>query len=300
MIERYRSTLKTLRQNNIEPFVTLWHFTLPLWVRDQGGWESKQTVEDFATFTKRIVEALGTDVRFWITVNEPIVYAVQSYLIGVWPPQQKSLLKTILVAHNLVAGHKRAFDVIRTNKPDSQVGLSNHSIHFSAKQPFLFNQLIARVGTYVWNQWFLNRVRRHQDFIGINYYFHKSVDFHFGKRDRIVSDLQWELYPEGLGRVLRELKRFHKPIYITEHGLADRDDKHRAWYLKESLVHVAKAIEKGADVRGYFHWSLLDNFEWADGFFPRFGLFEVDFKTCERKPRPSVDVYREIIEKNEV
>ncbi|MEK7615415.1 MAG: family 1 glycosylhydrolase, partial [Patescibacteria group bacterium] len=211
VIERYRASIMTLRQNGIEPFVTLWHFTVPLWVRDQGGWESAQTIEDFAAFTKRIVEALGEDVRFWITVNEPIVYAVQSYLIGVWPPQQKSFFKTIRVAHNLMRAHKRAYEVIKARNPELQIGLSNHSIHFSAKQPLLFNQLIARVGTYFWNEWFLNRARNHQDFIGINYYFHKSVDFQFGKKDQIVSDLNWELYPEGLGRVLLSLKRFHKP-----------------------------------------------------------------------------------------
>ena len=296
VIERYRYFAKRLKEEGIEPFVTLWHWPVPLWVRDQSGWLAAKTVDDFVTFTQKIVSSLQSEVHVWITINEPLVYTSNSYLTGQWPPQAKSFQKTIRVIQHLVQAHKRAYQTIKTLDPSLEIGLAKHNIHFSAKQPWGINQLVARVSTYVWNEWFLNRVRNHQDFIGLNYYFHNSVDFTFGKHHQIVSDLGWELYPKGLYKVLKGLKRYKKPVYITEHGLADKDDHHRAWYLEESLRFALKAKEEGVDLRGYFHWSLLDNFEWADGLFPRFGLFHVDFATCKRTARSSVEVYRKIIQ----
>lgn len=296
VIERYVHFAQRLKEEGIEPFVTLWHWPVPLWVRDQGRWESPQTVGDFVKFAEVMVTAMHSHVRTWITINEPLVYTSNSYVTGQWPPQQKSLRKAFRVARHLVQAHRHAYTAIKKIDSTLQVGLSKHNIHFSAKQPWGVNQVFARALTYLWNEWFLNRVRRHQDFIGLNYYFHNSVDVKFGKKEKVYSDMGWELYPEGLYRVLKGLKRYGKPVYITEHGLADKDDRHRAWYLQESLRYAHQVLNEGVDLRGYFHWSLLDNFEWADGFFPRFGLFEVDFVTCERKARPSVAVYREIIE----
>ena len=298
VIERYALFVKRLREEGIEPFVTLWHWPVPLWVRDQGGWTSPKSVEDFVSFAQKVVTVLSNQVRFWITINEPLVFASNSYFSGKWPPQERSIWKTIRVARHLVQAHNRTYGAIKKIDPDLQVGLAKHNIHFSAKQPWFVNQLIAKASTYFWNEWFLNRVHRHQDFIGLNYYFHNSIDFKLGKQEKIVSDLGWELYPEGLYRVLKGLKRYRKPVYITEHGLADKDDHHRVWYLTESLRYAHQALQEGVDLRGYFHWSLLDNFEWADGFFPRFGLFEVDFVTCRRVARSSVAVYRSIITNN--
>lgn len=299
-IQRYKRFIERLREEQIEPFVTLWHWPVPLWVRDQGGWLSKQTVEDFSSFTQVVTTELSDLVTYWITINEPQVYASQSYYSALWPPQEKSLLKALRVIKHLVEAHKAAYYVIKSHNAHAQVGLASHNIHFSAKQPWGVNQLLAKTMSMLWNDWFLDQVNATQDFIGLNYYFHKSVDIHLGKKDQLVSDLGWELYPEGLEHVLNDLKRFHKPVYITEHGLADKDDRHREWYLKESLKHIHASIGAGVDVRGYFHWSLLDNFEWADGFFPRFGLFEVDRQTCKRTARPSVSVYKSIIEQNQV
>jgi len=115
-----------------------------------------------------------------------------------------------------------------------------------------------------------------------------------------VSDMGWELYPEGIYYLLKDLKRYNKPIYITENGLADAQDKHRQWFIKESLNSAHKAIQEGVDVRGYFYWSLLDNFEWDKGFWPRFGLVEVDYKTIERKIRQSTLEYAEICRINKI
>ncbi len=296
VLERYAGFIRRLKEEEIEPFVTIWHWPMPLWVRDQGGWLNKDTIDDFVKFSEQVMKALKDEVRFWITINEPIVYASNSYLTGQWPPQQKSPRKMIRVVRNLAKAHNKTYKALKEIDPTAQIGLSKHNIHFSAKQPFIINQIFVAAMSYLWNDWFLNRVKRHQDFIGLNYYFHNSVDFKFGKHDQIKSDIGWDLVPEGLYKVLKGLKKYKKPVYITEHGLADKDDKHRAWYINESLKFAHQALQEGVDLQGYFHWSLLDNFEWADGFFPRFGLFEIDFNTCKRKARPSVAAYRKIIE----
>ncbi|MEX2053295.1 MAG: family 1 glycosylhydrolase, partial [Candidatus Paceibacterota bacterium] len=123
----------------------------------------------------------------------------------------------------------------------------------------------------------------------------------FPKNDnKSLSDLGWEIYPKGLYRVLLELKKYNKPIYITENGLADAKDEKRTKFIKDHLYWINRAIQDGIDVRGYLHWSLLDNYEWADGYWPRFGLVEVDYETLERKIRPSAYEYKKIIEANSI
>ena len=134
-------------------------------------------------------------------------------------------------------------------------------------------------------------------FLAVQYYFHNRFKFpkkvHLG--DKPVSDLNWEIFPEGIYHVLNWLKKHNAPIYITENGLADADDSRRSQFIKDHLFWIQKAISEGADVRGYFHWSLMDNFEWDKGYWPRFGLVEVDHKTLERKPRSSAYEYKKII-----
>lgn len=298
-LDHYRQFVMKLRQHGIEPFVTLWHWPVPLWVRDQGGWTSAKTAADFGRFADRMAEAFGGEVRFFVTLNEPQVYVSNSYVTGEWPPQKKSVLLGLRVVRNLIRGHRAAYRAIKARQPEAQVGIASHNIHFEAHPPLVVNQAMARLASGVWNHYVLGRIRKEQDFVGVNFYFTNQIHLGFGKKKaEFVSDIGWDLRPDGLYAVLRELRRYGKPVYILEHGLADKDDRHRAWYLKESLAYVHRAIADGADVRGYFHWSLLDNFEWAMGFEPRFGLFEVRYPSCERVPRPSVAVYRGVIEEN--
>ena len=161
------------------------------------------------------------------------------------------------------------------------------------KRPTWRNKLLFRYVQWWQNHFFLNRIRRYQDFIGVNYYFHNLIDNGLNKNEnKICSDLGWELYPGGLYHVLKDLARYDKPIFVTENGLADSQDQHRAWYLKETVRAMGQALTAGVDLRGYFHWSLLDNFEWAEGFSPKFGLFAVDTRTFERRARPSRRAHR--------
>lgn len=299
VLEHYLNFAKKLRGHDIEPFVTLWHWPVPLWVRDMGGWKSRDMLPYFERYCERVVDVLGEVVDFWVPLNEPFVYADNSYRQGEWPPQEKSARAMLQVVNNLIRGHKLAANAIKRLDDDYQIGVASHNIHFDPVGNSPVNKLLAWGANVFWNDYFLHRVKSSLDFIGLNYYFHAAVDYGGGENEnRVVSDLGWELYPEGLYHVIDGLKKYDLPIYITEHGLADKDDNHRSWYLKESLCHIHRAIQDGADVRGYLHWSLTDNFEWAEGFIPRFGLYEVDYDTYERIPRPSVEVYRTIIKNN--
>ena len=146
----------------------------------------------------------------------------------------------------------------------------------------------------------LDRIKNYQEFIGLNYYFHNRIKgFKFNQNEnKIVSDLGWEVYPEGIYHVLKNLRKYNKPIYITENGLADAKDKLRKDFIRDHLFWIHKAMEEGIDVKGYFHWSLMDNLEWHKGFEPEFGLIGIDYKTLERKPRPSAFYYAEICKNN--
>ena len=150
---------------------------------------------------------------------------------------------------------------------------------------------------WLWNKYFLEKIKNHVDHIGLNYYFHSE----FGNKEKYVkSDMGWDLYPEGLEFVLLDLKKYKKPIYVTEAGLADHKDFLRAEYIKDLIVAMNKAIEKGVDVRGFFYWSLLDNYEWVFAYSKKFGLVEVDMISKQRKIRESAYDYKKICESNSV
>ncbi|MDP2668403.1 MAG: glycoside hydrolase family 1 protein [bacterium] len=288
-IEHYREVISALRERGIEPFVTLWHWTLPLWVAKQGGWENKKTVEDFTKYSERMAKEFG-DIKYWITINESKIYSINTHLRGKWPPQKRTLPGALKTYRNILLAHKRVYSKI--HRAGVNVGIAKNNSYFEGWASPLVN--------YLWNDWFLKRIKNHQDFIGLNYYFHNRIrGFKFNQNEnKKISDFGWEIYPEGIYYVLKDLKKYNKPIYITENGLADAKDIYRADFIKEHLRWTHKAISEGVDVRGYLHWSLLDNFEWHQGFWPRFGLVEMDYKTMERRIRQSATVYAKIAKEN--
>lgn len=299
-LNRYASFVARLREENIEPFVTLWHWPIPLWLKAKGGWTSSVIIEYFKKYTERVVFALPT-VKFWMTLNEPDVFAAHSYLQGNWPPQIKNPLIYLKVNRHLIKAHRVAFDVIKKHLPFSQIGIASHNVYLESAGG-LINDFICLVARWWWNFYFFDKIKDKQDFIGLNFYHHRLIKYGFSSnKNEKINDLGWELYPQGILPVLKDLKsRYNKPVYITENGTADEDDDHRAWYLNEILKNVKQAIAEGVDVRGYLHWSLIDNFEWAYGFAPKFGLFSVDRKSFVRTPRPSVEIYKEICGSNEL
>ncbi|MEK7481920.1 MAG: glycoside hydrolase family 1 protein [Patescibacteria group bacterium] len=308
-IEHYRKVIKALKSRGIEPFVTLWHWTNPLWIRDIGGWENKKTIEYFLRYVEKIVSKFDYEIKFWITLNEPEIYSSISYLKGEWPPQKRNPLSYLLVIENLIKAHREAYKIIKKIQPAVKVGIAKNNVYFEAYQNKLINRLLKKIIDWWWNFYFLNRIKKYHDFIGLNHYFYNLIkNFKFNQNEnREVSDLGWEIYPEGIYYVLKDLKKYGKSIYITENGLADAKDEKRGKFIKEHLYWVNKAIQGGVDVRGYFYWSLLDNFEWDKGFWPRFGLVEVDYsakggsasggKTMKRKIRKSALEYAKIIKK---
>lgn len=293
-IKHYRDVLRALRARGLEPFVTLWHFTLPIWFSKKGGFENRKAPEIFARYCSHVVEQLGDIAKFWITINEPTVYAGESFVHGHWPPFKKNFLTSIKVINTIAVSHNLAYKKTKIANPNLKIGLAfNTKSYESDESPF--NRLLSILANYFRNHWFLLKIRKNQDFIGANYYFHRK----FGEKYlHEKTDMGWEIYPKGIYNVLMQLKKYRKPIYITENGIADAKDTKRAKFIKDHLHWVHRAIHDGVDARGYFYWSLLDNFEWAHSFGPRFGLVEVNYQTQERHIRPSAYEYKKICENN--
>ena len=312
-IEHYRNVLKSLKERKIKVMLTLHHFTNPLWLTQRGGWLDKESPQLFARYVEFVAEHLGDLVDYWVTINEPMVYAAQSYAVGEWPPQKRSKWLTWKVIRNMARAHKLAYHEIHAEMEKqhrkAKIGIAKNAISFVAQTRALTNFLYMRISEYVWNDLFFSLTKNKHDFLGINYYFHqrlirdKKGRFIFvdiTKEQREHSDLGWEVFAPGLYNVVMNAKRRNLPIYITENGIATINDDKRIRFIVSHLKELYHAIQAGADVRGYFHWSLLDNFEWSQGFAPRFGLVEVDYKTMERTVRKSAEAYGDICKSNEI
>lgn len=332
-LERYRRMIGALRDASIEPVVTLHHFTLPRWVAREGGLLNPDYPIRFERFVSRVLECLGDLVVRWVTINEPNVVATMGYLLGVFPPATRDPRKAIRAHEALIEAHARAYRAIHSLAGrrgwNAQVGVAHHlRIMEPSRANHPGDRMATRVLEEAFNQAFLRAIcggpvpfgeralmalsgarrvdaRGTQDFLGINYYGRDRARLSTSAREFFVrrevprgaevSDLGWEVYPEGLGELLRTWGRATKlPIYVTENGIADSRDAQRPSFLVRHLGQIADALREGIDVRGYFHWTLLDNFEWAEGYAPRFGLYEVDSATQARKARPSVEVFRRI------
>ena len=341
-IAHYAALIASCKAHGLKPVVTLWHFVDPKWVLDPtsgatslGGWTNKATADAFVSFVTRVVPRFADDVDFWITLNEPMVAITNGYFFGSWPPGGSFDEAGAIAAHNnMIDAHVRAFDAIHgiykaKSKPVT-VTIASHWVAFDPKTP---SDADATKGVaHLFNQAFLDAIvngdvdqgldgtithrddyAHHLDLLGLNFYQHQLVtDVKLGivpglNQDdpaaKLKSDLGWELYPQGLGRALDELSaRYKLPILITENGVADAADKYRSWYLVTHLQEVQKAIARGVDVRGYIHWALIDNFEWAEGLAPRFGLVAVEYTSTDKKrtTRASAGAFTDIIEANEV
>ena len=307
-IEHYREVIKALRERGLEPFATLWHSTNPIWIRDIGGWENSKTADYFARYVEKIIKSYP-DVKYWLTFNEPTVYAGLGYIQGTQPPWVKSMRRGNTVFKNFVKAHRLAYQTIHKNNKNASVGFAHHLVYMVPKNNLPWNRLAVRILEYIRNWRFLNAVKKNCDFIGIQFYQSQSIDISLkhGKWGPIsalpiswkpIDDLGWAINPEGIYHLLKKTSKYGKPIFITESGIADAKDTNRPRFIEETLNWVSKAIKERIDVRGYFHWAFMDNFEIPElrGFWPRFGLIAIDYKTLERKIRPSAYKFKEIIE----
>jgi beta-glucosidase len=321
-IQHYVDMLKELKKENIEPVLTLHHFTIPIWLYEKGGFLNEDFPQYFKRFVKKVVPYFKDYTKIWITINEPIVISVLAYIFGWWPPGEKNIKKAYKVARNLIFSHLEAYKIIKEEQKDSLVSIAHNMELFYPSKNFFLDKIVANYITNLYNFKFLDALiegiikrpfgnnefisdlKNSIDFIGVNYYTRAFVEFHpfkiFNerkKKDAILTDFGYEYYPEGIYEILLSLKKYNRKILITENGIADREDKLRSDFLRKSIEGVKKAIHNGVEVFGYMYWSLMDNFEWIEGYSMKFGLYEVDFKTLERKPRKSAFVYKELCEK---
>lgn len=300
-VEHYRQVIKAIKDRGMEPFVTLWHWTMPLWMRDMGGCHSQKFIHYFVRYAKFIVERLGDEINFVMTLNEPTSVISNSYFSDQWPPQKKNPFVALKVFGVLSDAHNKAYSEIKKINNHIQVGLGN-ILQFV--EPYNKNnpldKLTARIFDYYVNKKFYNLTQNTHDYLAIQYYHHARVKFPGIRKNerKEINDMNWEIYPEGIYHILKNLPKYNVPIYITENGLADKDDVKREKFIKEHLKWMHKAISEGVNVQGYFYWSMLDNFEWDKGFWPRFGLVEIDYKTLKRKVRPSAWEYAKICQNN--
>ncbi len=297
-IIHYKKYIKAMTTKGMTPVLNLWHWTLPTWFSDNGGFKNRANLVYWQGFVQKVADELLTDIDYVITLNEPNVYASFGYLNGEWPPQEKNLISMARVYWNLTRAHKQAYAIVKAKNPKIQIGIAAQLANIQAKRPHnMIDSVVTKIMRYVWNWWFLHRINNQQDFVGFNYYF---TDYYKGfKRANPavpVNDLGWYMEPEGIyPLLLRVWSRFKKPIMIAENGTADEGDEYRQWWIGETIVAMERAISEGVDVIGYFHWSLLDNFEWAYGWWPKFGLIAVDRNTMKRQVRKSALWYAEQI-----
>lgn len=311
-IEHYRQVIWALKKRGIEPFVTLWHWTLPYWVAEKGGWEKRKTIKYFERYVKKIVSEFSDDVKFWITLNEPAIYSSLGAIKGTQPPGSKSIFKAAKIKTNLINAHKLAYNVIHSISNSALVGVGNSANFFIPHKNKIYNKILIKIISYL-EGGFFKKIRKDIDYVAFQYYRSIETGFRFGgsflgiiennlDSDGERTDLDWKIYPEGMYHFLKDLQRYNLPIYITENGLADARDEKRGKFIKDHLYWIHKAIKDGVNVRGYFHWSLIDNFEFVEirGFWPRFGLVEINYQTMERRIRPSALEYAKICKSNEL
>ena len=331
----YRKEIKLLLANNIKPLVTLWHFSNPLWMEDDGGWVNPKAVQRFLSFSKYVVDQLGDLVEDWITLNEPNVYSTFGYFEGIWPPGKQGDLKGYFAAaKHFALAHLHAYEQIHEQlkakgSKNPKVGVAHHLRIFDpANKSWLSKMAVNLIGRLFQNIFlesmtkgnFLFPLRsggfkasrtHYADFIGINYYSRDIIKgvlnpaTLFGdrllKENAPLNDLEWEIYPEGLYRICKQVyDKYQRPIFITENGTCDAADNFRTKFIYDHLKVLSKAINDGIDIQRYYHWTLLDNFEWAEGNSARFGLYHNNFETQERTLRKSGEFYAGICEEKVV
>lgn len=329
----YRAMMAGLRERGIEPFVTLVHFTLPLWFLEKGGWLNDASPEMLERYVVRALETFGDLNHFWITLNEPNLYMLLSYVWKSRPPGAGSITQAMRVARNMILAHYRAYAAIHRVQANAQVSLAHQWRWITPVNPKSpLDRFAAWQGNYLTNEMFVRALTTGKlplplgwnekigdgkmplDFFALNYYFENRVMFDISRPGSVFArqiPSEWlqgtpyasfqdagEPAPNAFFELLKLLAKLDLPIYITENGTFEIGRDNQSPYLVTHLAALHRAIRQGADVRGYFWWTLVDNFEWDQGYWLRFGLYHLDVETQARTKRPVADVYAEIAHAN--
>lgn len=334
-LQRYREMLEGLHQRGIEPIVCLHHFTHPRWFEERGAFLRQDAPQIFERFARAVTTAVGDLCRFWVTFNEPNVYAACGYVLGEFPPGRRGQIFNALRVNRIQAqAHVLAYRAIHELVPDAKVGWAQHYVVFEPEGGIV-DRWIARLLDRLFNRVFFELIEDGRfafplgvfngresnrksccDFVGLNVYsrFHVAFDLrhmrtlftrlfvpqHVPQGDPGVENPYGEAYPQAITQAVKRAARLGKPIYIMENGVPDAEDRIRPWLIVNVLQEMHRLIEQGYDIRGYLHWTLTDNFEWNEGWRLRFGLVALDPDTQDRTLRSSAKLFSEIARSNGV
>ena len=305
-VEHYRQYLVALKKRGIEPLATLYHWTIPVWFAKKGGFARARNIQYFVRFADKILEELGKDLRIITTVNEPDTVAGMGYYTQEHPPAEHSFIKMVWVMRNHLKAHKLVYQLAKKRSRRFKVGFVKSYTHAEPENGKWLSGVMTRFFLFLTDTVPLRYVGRKQDFIGVNFYhtdtfdgtkWHQGTSFNYHMDDP-VSDLGWTIHPENLEPVLLRLGKYKKPLFVMETGVADERDVYRKDWLNGTIRSVMAARKAGVNVAGYLHWSLFDNFEWAYGRWPRFGLIGIDYDdNFKRIPRKSAVYYAAFVKK---
>ncbi|CAK9189072.1 unnamed protein product [Sphagnum tenellum] len=311
-VKRYRYIIERVLAHGMRVMLTLFHHSIPSWAAEYGGWREKKTIKYFLDFTRLVVEQYGDLIDYWVTMNEPHVFAMLTYCAGAWPGGDPNLLETAtaamprgvfkVVMEAMAEAHIGAYDIIHNLSKSTKKVKVGFAHHVSFMRPYgLFDVPLVVFSNWMTRFAYCDDVAHKCDFLGINYYGQEVVSAPGLKNveDDEYSESGRGVYPDGLYRMLLQFderyKKYNMPFIITENGVSDATDIIRRPYIIEHLLAVRAAMDKGVKIEGYCFWTISDNWEWADGYGPKFGLVAVDrHKNLERLPRPSYYLYAEV------
>lgn len=316
-LAHYAEVLRILSGSGITPVCAMQHVTLPAWFAEMGGWKARQAPDLFATYARRVVDAMGGECQWWIPLFEPVHAIRMGHVTGQWPPGSINPYGAAKAFRNIVLAHAFAAMYLREAFPEVRVGISVRARSVAPLDPHsVWDLRAARRQEHWHNHALIQAVQDGRlpfpmrqlggidnlfDFIGVGFYGVECLRF---SPVRLLLALPAskggnaapEPSPAGFARVLGEMDRYGKPVLVTGNGLATEDDDARAWFLLDHLEVLSRRISMGSAVKGYFHYALLDGFEWSEGCSARHGLIHVDWATLARTPNQSAYLYKDICE----
>lgn len=297
-LRQYAEMARRVRAAGMEPIITLWHFTFPDWLypkdKSKANFLHPDVKEAWRAHVRRVVRATKADVRIYVPQNEPNGALQLGWVGAHWPPgllfHPGAYKKAMRVCADMF---RDAATIVREERPDARI-MGIWSLPYWQKARYLDPTRSVYNLMRHQNYDHLDMVADTCDIIGVNYYYTQqasAVRFLFrpvGERNSNYTQLGWEIAPTGIYHVLKEIDaRYHKPIVVTENGIGTQSGQKSIRYFREHIAQLRRAQADGVDVRGYFPWTLVDNYEWTDGWGPKFGLFAFDPKTHDRIPSPS-------------